>query len=128
LGRPGRDAAQSDASLIRDLGAGLATRARHAHAEVMTYYVYILASRRHGTLYTGVTNELGRRIFEHREGLGSKFVRDYRVFMLVYAEAYDDPRDAIAAEKRIKRWRRAWKIALIEKANPEWRDLSADIH
>jgi putative endonuclease len=62
----------------------------------MTYYVYILANRRHGALYTGVTNQLGRRIFEHREGLGSKFVRDYRIFMLVYAEAYDDPRDAIA--------------------------------
>jgi len=94
----------------------------------MAFYVYILANRRHGTLYTGITNSLGKRIVEHREGRGSKFAGRYRVFMLVYAEAYDDPRDAIAAEKRIKRWRRAWKIALIEKSNPEWRDLSGDIH
>jgi putative endonuclease len=94
----------------------------------MAFYVYILASRRNGTLYTGITNNLGKCIIEHRDGRGSKFVRDYRVFMLVYAEAYDDPRDAIAAEKRIKRWRRAWKIALIETSNPEWRDLSDSIH
>jgi len=92
------------------------------------FHIYIMASGPRGTLYTGVTNNLGKRIVEHREGRGSQFVWEYKVFRLVYAEAFDDPCDAIAAEKRIKKWRRAWKIALIEKGNPEWRDLSQFIH
>jgi putative endonuclease len=94
----------------------------------MAFYVYIMASGPRGTLYVGITNNLGKRIVEHREGRGSRFVFQYRVFRLVYAEAFDDPRDAIAAEKRIKRWRRAWKIALVEKGNPDWSDLSQYIH
>jgi putative endonuclease len=94
----------------------------------MPFHVYIVASKRRGTLYVGVTNSLGKRIVEHREGQGSQFVWQYRVFRLVYAETFDDPLEAIAAEKRIKRWRRQWKIELIEKSNPEWRDLSGFIH
>ena len=94
----------------------------------MPYYVYILASKKNGTLYTGVTNDLGRRIVEHHNGMGSKFAEKYGALRLVYAEAYDDVRDAIAAEKRIKRWKRQWKIELIERSNPEWYDLLGTIH
>jgi putative endonuclease len=94
----------------------------------MVFHVYIMASGPRGTLYVGITNNLGKRIVEHREGRGSRFVWQYKVFRLVYAEAFDDPRDAIAAEKRIKKWRRAWKIALVEKSNPEWQDLSQFVH
>ncbi len=94
----------------------------------MPYSVYILASKRNGTLYTGVTNDLGRRVDEHRSGRGSDFVTRYRVVLLVWAEAYDDIVEAIAAEKRIKRWRRRWKLELIEKTNPDWEDLASRIH
>ncbi len=94
----------------------------------MPYSVYILASKRNGTLYTGVTNDLGRRIDEHRTGRGSDFARRYGAVLLVWAEVYDDIVEAIAAEKRIKRWRRRWKLALIEKSNPDWEDLSSQIH
>ena len=94
----------------------------------MPFHVYIMASKRRGTLYVGITNNLGKRIVEHREGRGSQFVWQYRVFRLVYAETFDDPLEAIATEKRIKRWRRQWKIELIEKSNPEWQDLAAFIH
>ena len=90
----------------------------------MSYFVYILASRKHGTLYVGVTNDLGRRIFEHRDGTGSKFTREYRVHRLVYAEEFQDVTEAIAREKAMKEWKRAWKVQLIEAANPEWNDLS----
>jgi putative endonuclease len=93
----------------------------------MPYYVYILASRRNGTLYTGVTDDLARRVHEHRTGAVAGFTKRYGVKTLVYVEAHDDVVQAIAREKRIKRWRRAWKIALIEKENPEWRDLFDDL-
>jgi putative endonuclease len=88
------------------------------------YYVYILASRRYGTLYIGVTNSLRKRLEEHRAGRGSEFVKAYDVFRLVYVESYDRPDEAIAREKQLKRWRRDWKIELIERDNLEWRDLS----
>ena len=88
------------------------------------YFVYILASSRHGTLYIGVTNNLGRRLDEHRAGKGSEFVQKYHVFRLVYVESYDRPIDAIAREKQLKKWNRDWKISLIETENPEWNDLS----
>jgi putative endonuclease len=88
------------------------------------YYVYILASRRHGTLYIGITNSLQKRLEEHRSGKGSEFVRRYAVFRLVYAEAYERVEEAIAREKQLKRWKRDWKIELIERENLEWRDLS----
>jgi len=87
------------------------------------YYVYILASRRNGTLYVGVTNDLARRAFEHREGAGAIFTRRYAVGLLVYYEVYQDVRDAIVREKALKKWRRAWKLKLIESANPQWQDL-----
>ena len=93
-----------------------------------TYTVYILASRRNGTLYIGVTNDLIRRVYEHREKLGSKFAAKYGVHRLVYYEQYLDVRDAIDREKRLKRWRRDWKLALIEENNPQWLDLYDDLH
>jgi putative endonuclease len=88
------------------------------------YYVYILASRRHGTLYIGVTHSLQKRLAEHRNGEGSSFVKAYGVHRLVYVESYDRPDEAISREKQLKKWKRDWKIELIERDNPEWRDLS----
>ncbi|KWV58778.1 excinuclease ABC subunit C [Bradyrhizobium macuxiense] len=88
------------------------------------YYVYILASRRHGTLYIGVTNDLRNRLTLHRSGRGSRFVKKYGVTRLVYVEIYALPQEAIAREKALKEWRRDWKIRLIEQDNPEWSDLS----
>jgi putative endonuclease len=89
----------------------------------MASYVYILASRKNGTLYIGVTNDLVRRAHEHRQGEAEGFTRQYAVKRLVYFEAHDDIRAAIQREKTLKHWLRAWKIALIEQTNPEWRDL-----
>ena len=89
----------------------------------MSYFVYILASRRHGTLYIGVTNDLARRVWEHREGVGSKFAKKYGVHRLVYAEPYENIERAIQREKTMKEWPRAWKIRQIERDNPEWDDL-----
>ena len=91
------------------------------------YFVYMLASRRNGTLYTGVTNDLARRVSEHRDGFVPGFTREYGVKMLVWFEHHTDIEQAILREKRIKRWRRAWKLNLIETANPDWRDLYADL-
>ena len=90
----------------------------------MPYFVYILASGKNGTLYTGVTNDLVRRVGEHRSGIASVFTKRYGVHKLVYMESHDDVEAAISREKRIKRWRRAWKIELLEQYNPEWCDLS----
>ncbi len=90
----------------------------------MPYYVYILASKRHGTLYIGITNNLRRRMEEHRLGLGSKFVRQYRVTRWSMLTFLTIPESAIVREKRLKRWNRDWKIRLIEEENLEWRDLS----
>jgi putative endonuclease len=85
--------------------------------------VYILASRRNGTLYVGVTSDLPRRMFEHKTDLVEGFTKRYRVHTLVYAEFYATMEQAISREKRIKTWRRKWKIELIEQLNPTWRDL-----
>jgi putative endonuclease len=82
-----------------------------------------MASRRHGTLYVGVTNDLIRRAYEHRTDAVEGFTSRYRIHLLVWFECYDDPLTAIAREKGIKKWRREWKINLIEKTNPEWADL-----
>ena len=87
------------------------------------YSVYILASQRNGTLYVGVTNDLSRRVWQHREGTASAFTKKYSVTMLVWYEHFHQIVDAIACEKKLKRWRRAWKLARIEAFNPEWRDL-----
>jgi putative endonuclease len=90
----------------------------------MPYHVYILASKRYGTLYVGITNDLRRRMEEHRLGTGSQFVKQYHVTRLVHVETFDDPESAIVREKRLKKWNRDWKIRLIEEENLEWRDLS----
>jgi putative endonuclease len=87
------------------------------------YYVYILASQRNGTLYIGVTNDIVRRAFEHREGLVPGFTKKYRIKTLVYFETFEDIGFAIEREKRLKKWNRAWKLELIEKLNPNWHDL-----
>jgi putative endonuclease len=87
------------------------------------YWVYILASRIGGTLYIGVTNNLVRRVYEHRMDLVEGFTKQYRVHRLVYFEQYDDIEQAILREKRLKKWNRAWKIQLIEENNPNWDDL-----
>ncbi len=94
----------------------------------MAYWVYILASRKNGTLYIGVTSNLARRIFEHRQGRGSRFVQKYRVKRLVYIEPHEDVERAIQREKTMKEWPRAWKIRQIEGGNPEWNDLYEDIN
>jgi putative endonuclease len=88
--------------------------------------VYILASRRNGTLYIGVTANLARRVWQHRSNAVAGFVRDYSVYRLVFAE-FHETSDAILREKRIKKWRRAWKLELIESHNPQWRDLSDEL-
>ena len=89
----------------------------------MSYFVYILASRKHGTLYIGVTNDLARRVWEHREGKGSRFTAKHKVHRLVYVEPFEEIERAIQREKTMKEWPRAWKIRQIEKDNPEWDDL-----
>ncbi len=91
------------------------------------FFVYVLASGRNGTLYVGVTNNLARRMTEHKSGLVPGFTRKYGVDKLVYVEEYNTILEARAREHTLKRWRRAWKIALIEKDNPTWRDLSWEI-
>ena len=93
-----------------------------------TYWVYILASRRNGTLYVGVTNDLARRAYEHRTGMVAGFTKRYAVKSLVWYEAYADIREAIAEEKRLKGWERAWKLRLIETGNPGWKDLYDDLN
>jgi len=85
--------------------------------------VYMLARRRNGTLYLGVTTNLARRVWEHRNAIGSAFARRYGVDMLVWYETYEEISVAIAREKAMKKWRRAWKLELIEQMNPDWRDL-----
>jgi putative endonuclease len=87
------------------------------------YYVYILASRKHGTLYIGVTSDLLGRTYQHKTRVTKGFTSRYHIHLLVWFECYDDPLTAIAREKELKKWRRDWKINLIERTNPEWVDL-----
>jgi putative endonuclease len=96
-------------------------------ARPRSYYVYILASRIGGTLYIGVTNDLVRRGYEHRESLVQGFTKKYEVHRLVYFEQHSDIEAAIRREKRLKKWNRAWKIQLIEESNPNWGDLYPSI-
>jgi len=91
------------------------------------YWVYILASRRHGTLYIGVTNDLVRRVYQHKNKLIKGFTSHYGVVNLVWFEGYDDPTSAIEREKEVKKWRREWKVNLIERDNPNWDDLYDEI-
>ena len=93
----------------------------------MTYWVYILASKAGGTLYVGVTNDLVRRVCEHREGFAESFTRRYGIKMLVYFEPHETIATALQREKNIKHWSREWKIDLIVASNPGWRDLYDDI-
>ncbi|MFV3073821.1 GIY-YIG nuclease family protein [Niveispirillum fermenti] len=93
----------------------------------MPGYVYILASQRNGTLYIGVTSDIGRRIYEHREGLVDGFSKQYGVKTLVHYELFDRIDDAIFREKQMKKWNRDWKLELIEASNPEWKDLSSTL-
>ena len=88
------------------------------------YYVYILASDRNGTLYVGVTNDLARRIYEHRNDLIEGFTKRYGVHRLVWFEVHGDINEAIIREKRIKKWNRSWKLRVIEEMNPDWIDLA----
>jgi putative endonuclease len=90
-------------------------------------FVYLMASRRNGTLYTGVTTNLVRRVWEHREGVLAGFTKTHGVKTLVWFGQHASVYEAIAREKAIKRWRRAWKLALIERENPLWRDLYDDV-
>ncbi len=90
------------------------------------FYVYILASKRNGTLYIGVTNDLERRLFEHKNNLIDGFTKKYHVHTLVYFEVSSSIYSTISREKQLKGWNRKWKVELIEKDNPEWGDLSMD--
>ncbi len=92
-----------------------------------TYYVYILASRKNGTLYIGVTNDLVRRVYEHKQDFVKGFTSRYGVYGLVYFEHTQSIDAALTREKELKKWRRQWKIDLIEKRNPEWADLYGGI-
>ncbi|MBU1318449.1 MAG: GIY-YIG nuclease family protein [candidate division Zixibacteria bacterium] len=91
------------------------------------YYVYIMANKRNGTLYTGVTGDLIKRVYEHKQKMGSLFTSKYGIDKLVFYEVHEDIQQAILREKRIKEWKRQWKLELIEKMNPEWRDLYPEI-
>ncbi len=86
-------------------------------------YVYILTNKRNGVLYIGVTNDLKRRVYEHRKKLVDGFTKKYNLHRLVYFERIDDIYQAIQREKRLKKWNRAWKVRLIEEFNPDWNDL-----
>jgi len=90
-----------------------------------SYYVYILASRYRGTLYVGVTHDISRRIGEHKSGAVAGFTRRYKIDRLVHVEQYASILEARAREHALKRWRREWKFELIEKLNPDWKDLSS---
>jgi putative endonuclease len=87
------------------------------------FFVYILCSKRNGTLYTGVTSDLIKRVYEHKNDLAAGFTKRYGVHSLVWYEEHDTAETAIEREKKIKRWERKWKLELIEKSNPEWNDL-----
>ncbi len=95
--------------------------------EERNYYVYILTNKKNGTLYTGVTNNLARRVYEHREDIFEGFTKRYNSTRLVYYEVYGFIGEAIYREKMLKHWRRAWKVKLIERHNPSWKDLYNEI-
>jgi putative endonuclease len=94
--------------------------------ELKTYFVYILASKPNGVLYIGFTGDLASRVFQHKHEEYEGFTKKYFVHRLVYYELFEDPDEGIKREKQLKRWKRQWKIQLIEKHNPEWRDLYDD--
>jgi putative endonuclease len=102
-------------------------RKQESRIKVSQYYVYILASRKNGTLYIGVTNDLLKRVYEHKNNLIEGFTKKYGVRNLVYYEQHNEVGKAITREKQIKKWKRNWKIELIEKTNPNWKDLFLDL-
>ena len=91
------------------------------------FYVYILSNRKNGTLYTGITSNLIKRIYEHKNNFVDGFTKKYNIHNLVWYEMYDSAEKAIVREKQIKKWKRKWKLDLIEKCNPKWNDLFRDI-
>ena len=91
------------------------------------YYVYILTNKKQGTLYIGVTSDLRKRVYEHKEKLLDGFTEKYNLRKLVYYDSTEDVYSAITQEKRLKKWKRQWKIDLIEKSNPGWKDLYYDL-
>lgn len=91
------------------------------------FFVYILASDRNGTLYIGMTSNLIKRVFEHKNEMAKGFTKKYHVKNLVYFEAFEDAENAIIREKQLKKWNRTWKLRVIEEMNPEWRDLFEDL-
>jgi putative endonuclease len=113
-------------SLYSACPAWLESKHRDQQAATMAGYVYIMTNRPNGTLYIGVTADLPRRIYEHREGLYKGFTKRYGLKMLVWYEAFDDIRDAIQRETSMKRWLRAYKVRAIMDMNPDWRDLYED--
>jgi putative endonuclease len=92
-----------------------------------SYFVYILASKKNGTLYIGVTSNLTKRIWEHKNNLVEGFTKKYKIHVLVYFEQTENVQSALLREKQLKKWKRGWKLKLIEKDNSEWRDLYNDI-
>jgi len=106
---------------------GLTGESRKVRKAMKDYYVYILASRRNGTLYIGVTSDLISRVSQHKQKLADGFTEKYDVDKLVYYEIHGEVSEAIIREKRIKKWNRIWKLKLIEKNNPNWHDLSDEL-
>jgi putative endonuclease len=93
----------------------------------MSYYVYVMSSKKNGTLYTGVTNNLLKRVYEHKQGVVQGFTKRHEIKTLVWFEQTESIEAAINREKQLKNWNRAWKIHLIEKENPEWKDLYEEL-
>ena len=91
------------------------------------YYVYILANKKNGTLYIGVTSDLVKRIYEHKQNLIDRFTKEHNIHGLLYYENYNEVEEAILREKQMKKWNRKWKMRLIEEKNPEWEDLYNEI-
>ncbi|NDE90191.1 MAG: GIY-YIG nuclease family protein [Alphaproteobacteria bacterium] len=92
------------------------------------FFVYILTNKKHGTLYIGMTNNIGRRIYEHQNGLIEGFTKKYNLKKLIYYEHYETHDEAFTRERRLKDWNRDWKIKLIETNNPEWKDISTELY
>ena len=91
------------------------------------YYLYMMTNKKNGTLYIGISGDLVKRCYEHKNELADGFTKKYRLHRLVYYEVHNDPAEAILREKQMKKWNRSWKIELIEKQNPEWKDLYGEL-